>query len=268
MYFLLEEKYEEHLFGFSGLKGKDKDLSQIFQYCSFVERSLAVITQITKITSRDCQRDYLNCQSYRNLKFSSPPYISRWEDSEGISRNLSIDINWKKQCVGRDLPTMDYDELNQFSDDDIDYNCGEITTSEESVKHFILVIWPKQNSFKFYCRYGLDSLLGRMECNKSVIRLRQKTKNELNKTISYCCSDPRMWSWQTRLAEGELTERLLRLCIDLRAREEGLALLKNLSADFRIPQRSCILEEMLFIGIQTEKVAKAIAEFECLVTGI
>jgi hypothetical protein len=107
-----------------------------------------------------------------------------------------------------------------------------------------------------------------MELNKSVIRLRQKTKNDLNKTISYCCSDPRkMLNCQKRLAEGELTERLLRLCIDLQAREEGLALLKNLSADFRIPQRSCILEEMC-IGIQTEKVAKAIAEFECLVTGI
>ena len=166
---------------------------------------------------------------------------------------------------------MDYDELNQFLDDDIDYNCGnnEITTSEEYIHHFILVIWPKHQSFRFYCRYGLDSLLTTMELNKSVIRLRQKTKNELNKTISYCCSDPRMWKCQTRLAEGELTERLLRLCIDLRAREEGLALLKNLSADFRIPQRSCILEVFdLFIGIETEQVAKAIAEFECLVTGI
>ena len=58
---------------------------------------------------------------------------------------------------------------------------------------------------------------------------------------------------------SEVILRLLHLCTALRAREEGIALLKLLGSD-PIMYRP-------FDGIQNECIAKAIAEFECQITG-
>jgi len=121
-----------------------------------------------------------------------------------------------------------------------------------------------------YCRYGFHSLLQELEFKSSTRWLKesvQKATEDLRKVISLCSSKPwHTWN-QTGFGKGELTERLLRLCIDLRASEEGLALMKLLSEDFPLPQEGTSNMQEIFEGIQTEKVAKAIVEFECRVTG-
>lgn len=275
LYFVLQEEYDENDFGFHRLRGKDQDLAQIFQYCVFLETHLAVISQTVLTTNRDLRgerhsHNWCNCTPYERVKSSTK--ISRWEDSEGMSRKLSIGINWKKQCVGprRNLPESDFEvtdeeEVSGYIEE-VCHVC-ETTTSEECIKHFILVIWPKHQTFRLYCRYGLHSLLESIEVKSSSRWLKENTQKaieDLRKLISFCCSDPQnMWN-QTQSRKGELTERLLRLCVDLRAREEGLALLKILGAQFRMPQeRTSNLQE----GIETKQVAEMIAEFECRVTG-
>jgi hypothetical protein len=106
-----------------------------------------------------------------------------------------------------------------------------------------------------------------MEVNKSIIRLIEKTKLDLKKTISVCSSDPRKMLSQKGFKDGELTLRLLRLCVELRACEEGLSLLKIISSDFRLPQERVSNTQEIFEGIKTEQVAEAIVELECRVTG-
>lgn len=76
------------------------------------------------------------------------------------------------------------------------------------------------------------------------------------------------------LENGKLTLRLLRLCITLRTREGGLAILKAIGTDFdSVKSKEASGEAsphnspQLFEGIQNEQVAEAIAEFSSQVTG-
>ena len=140
--------------------------------------------------------------------------------------------------------------------------------------HFVLVIWPKHQSFRMYCRYGIHSLLDGMENALSSSSSIQAEKNrheitgDLKKMISFCCAEPqRAWSEENLQdkGKGDLTLRLLRLCIALRAREEGLALLNILGSNFGSNGVDCTAES--FEGIQNEYVARAIADFECEVVG-
>ena len=271
LYFVLEGKYLENDFSFRRLRGKDQKLAQLLQACGFLDTHLAVVTQTVSTSVNNCD-SYCDCGSCdgsdgcESKTVKSSTEISRWVDSKDVSKKLIIDIDWKKQCVGphRQLPTSDSTATNSENE-------WDTSTNEEYIHHFILVIWPKHHSFQMYCRYGLDSLLDNIEITISSSRLlkknRQKATEDLRRIISFCCINPRkVWS-QKGSEGGELTLRLLRLCVDLRACEEGLSLLKIISSDFRLPQERVSNTQEIFEGIKTEQVAEAIVELECRVTG-
>ncbi|EFX61129.1 hypothetical protein DAPPUDRAFT_274571 [Daphnia pulex] len=91
---------------------------------------------------------------------------------------------------------------------------------------------------------------------------------DFKKITSVCCEEPeKIWGDWVEKAEqkGELTSRLLRLCIALRAREEGLEILKILGRDFK--RESKFHKYKPFEGIKSEKVSKAISDFISQVTG-
>ncbi|XP_046448003.1 uncharacterized protein LOC124196808 isoform X1 [Daphnia pulex] len=98
---------------------------------------------------------------------------------------------------------------------------------------------------------------------------REQLSRDLHQIIAFWCAKPqRVWIEDPDLENGELTLRLLRLCITLRTREGGLALLNAIGSDFKSPTSA---EDgsnslQLFEGIQNERVAQAIAEFSCQVT--
>jgi hypothetical protein len=93
----------------------------------------------------------------------------------------------------------------------------------------------------------------------------QQLAQDLNKTVEYCCTYPqRIWT-QSTLRNGELTLRLLRLCIALRARKEDLEILKILGSEFEIKKKKKTLKT--FEGIQNEQVAQAVVEFVCQSNG-
>jgi hypothetical protein len=274
LYFVLEEKYVENDFSFRRLRGKDRKLAQLLQACGFLDTHLAVVTQTVSRSVTNCDSRHWR-YSCDHEKVKSSTEITRWVDSKDVSKKLSIDLNWKNQCVGplRKLPTSD----RTATDSENECDCGEchdewdMSTNEEYIHHFILVIWPKHHSFQMYCRYGLNSLLDNIEIKISSSRWlkknRQKATEDLRAIISFCCINPRK-VWNQKGSEGgELTLRLLRLCVDLRACEEGLSLLKIISSDFCLPQERVSNTQEIFEGIKTEQVAEAIAELECRVTG-
>jgi hypothetical protein len=274
LYFVLEGKYVEDDFTFRRLQRKDRELAQLLQCCGFLDTHLAVVTQ-TVSTTRTEYDPYDSCgcsDDSDHEKRKSTTKISRWIDSKDVSKKMSLDLNWKNQCVGplRNLPTSD----SEITDSEDEFGgCGywNTTTTEEHSYYFVLVIWPKHQSVQMYCRYGFHALLENMEVKSSstswLKKNQQNATESLRTIISFCSADPwKVWT-QTRLAKGELTRRLLRLCIVLRAREEGLSLLKIIASDYPLPQERVSSMPGTFEGIQTEQVAKAIAELECLVIG-
>ncbi|EFX74642.1 hypothetical protein DAPPUDRAFT_307200 [Daphnia pulex] len=272
LYFVLEGKYVEDDFTFRRLQGKDRELAQLLQCCDFLDTHLALVTQTVSISRADSDDSYGCSDDSDHENRKSTTKISRWIDSKDVSKKLSMDLNWKNQCVGplRNLPTSD-SEITDSEDEFGGCDYWNTTTTEEHSYYFILVIWPKHQSVQMYCRYGLHALLENMEVKSSstswLKKNKQKATEKLRTIISFCSADPwKVWN-QTRLAKGELTRRLLRLCIVLRAREEGLSLLKIIASDFPLPQERVSSMQGTFEGIQTEQVAKAIAELECLVIG-
>ena len=139
----------------------------------------------------------------------------------------------------------------------------KIELGKRNLYHGVLVIWPKHHSIPFYCRFGLPSLLIRMghmlnSSSKWKNEARQSVKSDLQQLLSFCRAEP-LRAWTTSgLGKGELTLRLLRFCITLRAREEGLDLLKLLGSNF---------DSENFEGIQNDQVARAIADFVSQVSG-
>lgn len=88
----------------------------------------------------------------------------------------------------------------------------------------------------------------------------------LGRTISYCCSKPRrVWSARSSTVPGQVTHRLLQVCIDLEATEQGLILLSLLAEDF--PSSPVTVSDDIsyetnskYEGIQTSQVAIALAK--------
>ncbi|XP_046443523.1 uncharacterized protein LOC124193644 [Daphnia pulex] len=272
LFFVLEEKYVEDDFTFRRLQGKDRELAQLLQCCDFLDTHIAVVTRTVSTTRVDMDDSFGWNDEYEDTEIKYSTKISRLIDSKDVSKKLSIDLNWKNQCVGplRNLPTSD-SQITDSEDERGGCDDRNTTTTEEHSYYFILVIWPKHLSVQIYFRYGLHVLLDNMEVKCSSNRLltinKQKATENLRTIISFYCAEPwKVWT-QTRLAKGELTRRLLRLCIVLRAPEEGLSLLKIIASDYPLPQERVSSMQETFEGIQTEQVAKAIAELECLVIG-
>ena len=87
--------------------------------------------------------------------------------------------------------------------------------------------------------------------------VRQDVTRDLQKVVSFCCEKPNVvWNkWGDDEKKNDVTCRLLRLCVALRAREEGLSILKLLGS------------KVVLSGTKIEEVARVIADFECQVTG-
>ena len=304
LYFVLKENYHVKDFKFDCLRGSDLELANTLQSCRFLDVHLAVV--------KDQGENHDNFGRRRYEQHTVE--ISRWIDSNNVSLNLSMGISWRDQLVGSlgKLLSFDYaiaeikEKLGQSDEEgDWDYEGGsdEENSDEENSDeeysdeeysdensdtnddrslyrtqyNFILVIWPKIQSFQMYCRYDLHSLLNSLEKTLSSASTKESEEAErdmqivnkdFKKIIALCCSEPeKIWGeWVEKdNQKGDLTSRLLRFCIALRAREEGLAIVKVLGVDFEAESKFCKFKP--FEGIKSVKVAKAIAEFECQITG-
>lgn len=266
LFFVLEEQYGEKDVPFHRLRGNDFILAQLLLHCSFIDVHMATVTHkrfqsINKIKTEDLMQNVAG----KDIK------LSCWKDSENVSRDYDIKLNPDHQCVGpiRNLETFDTPDRVQVIS--VDVGKCDIEFEEQYFFRRVLVIWPKHESFRISCSFGLNSVVDRMEysLNLSIPKVKNDVRNivtqDLKTLISYGCVEPRLLWSRSGMEKGEFTSRLLRLCIRLEAREEGLALLKLLGLDFAEDSQGVGNATENFEGIQTEQVAMAIAEFQHLV---
>lgn len=244
--FVLQESYEEKIISFELLLGQDRVVADLLLNCDFLDVHLATATQ----SIIEVQQEKVDIIE-----------ISRVVDSDDVTRNLSIKLQWDKNFVGL-IPS---DPKKKVPEEKFE---ERIAVGKKNLHHGVLLIWPKHHSVQMYCRYGLHSLLVRMgKSLKSIAKSNEeaqtKALGDLRQLISYCCAEPREVWTKSGMKRGELTQRLFHFCISLRAREEGLDLLKSLGSNF--DEDSQDREE--YEGIQTEDVALAIAKFERQVCG-
>ena len=284
LYFVLKEKYDVNNISIRRLQGEDQNLAHLLESCRFLDVHLAMVT--LKNVNEE-----INGWSRCSQEMVSAK-VTQIVDSNDASINLRLPLNWYKQRVGplRKLLTSrgetpdrekrtynaiqaqekdDGSDIEEEEDDDYE-DCGSeeendlsgIVIRNQYFYHFILVIWPKHLTYQMYSRYGLHSLIDRMENSlnstpiERKVEARQESIQELQKIISFCHAHPKTdlsYTNEKGRKPGELTYRLLRFCIALRAREEGLLLLKMMSQGFE--------------GIKSEEVAQAIVEFLCQVSG-
>jgi hypothetical protein len=243
-FFVLQETYEENILSFLLLQGQDRVFANVLLNCEFLDVHLAIATQ----SSFQVHQGKVEVIE-----------ISRVIDADDITRNLSIKLQWNKNFVGL-IPSYPKKKLEEDNSED------SIEVGKKNLHRGVLLIWPKYHSVPIYCRYGLHSLLVRIGTSlKStcIEEVRTKVLPDLRQLILYCCAEPReVWN-KSGMKKGEVTQRLFEFCNSLRAREEGLHLLKNLALNF--DKDSQDTEE--FEGIQTEDVALTIAKFEHQVCG-
>ena len=107
-----------------------------------------------------------------------------------------------------------------------------------------------------YSKYGFDTLLDLIESS------RDDGLDNLCKLLDVVNSNPAQVWRDAETGGAERAGRLLRFCLKLDAKEQGLRLLGLLNAEF-----STNNGQKTFEGIRDDRVALAVAEFECRVAG-
>jgi hypothetical protein len=264
LYIALQEKYDENYLSFKSLRGEDREKAIIFEDLRFLERHLAIVLRKkTKITTFN---NLIDSSSEVSSHETYSSKILRWIDADNLQQKLNIELDWNRQCLGPPPFRNELDAQTDMPREDDSNN--KIET--QFLHHVVLVVWPKHLSTQIYCCYGLSSLLEQLEDDsrlaavKSQRKDRQRCIQVIKRVISFCYADPEMAWTLPGMEKGELTLRLLRLCITLQSCTEGLILLKILGSDFREESSDGKVSEN-FEGIQNEQVAQAIAEFESLI---
>ena len=301
LYFVLKEKYDANDLTFNRLRGEDRNLAHLLQSCQFLDVHLALVTLeslneehngwsrpsremlstkiLRWIDSKNVIRDLKDLKL--NWKKQRVGPIRKLLSQRGIrpDREKRILIkeqeDWEKEGAADE--EMDEDSNIDRIPSDFDMftlllsgGSGEVEEDQDFVErtqyfdHFVLVIWPKQQSFQMYCRYGVHSLLDDMEnaLNSATAeekdRVYQDVTRDLQKVVSCCLEDPNVaWKkWGHDEKRNDITCRLLRLCVALQAREEGLSILDWLG-----------LTDQIFSKTKDEEIARAIANLVCQITG-
>ncbi len=266
LFFLLEGKYSIADLGFADLTGQDQFLARLFKCSQFLDIHLAVITQhVTGVL------DYCDLEGGDGMNRTFK--IEHWINSTNTLIKLKgIECDVRTQLMGNMQKLKNYIVLEE----------GEKEKSLPgqprafSCHHPVLVIWPKPQTIRIYCQYGFNAVLDLMEAAVDISsNYRQKLIAELGIVLSFCRAEPlKVWRDPSTKA-GQRTFRLFRLCLFLRARDEGLELLELLGTDFSLNSDDKSRESMtnslsnfsIFEGIRSEQVARIIADFEHLISG-
>ncbi|KAI9552380.1 hypothetical protein GHT06_022746 [Daphnia sinensis] len=245
--FLLENDYTLTDLTFFGLKGQDVWLARLLLGGNFLEVHLAILNQ-----SR------LQVPFGENPTFAAK--MEHWVNSSNMLvpfKNVQINAN---QIVS-DFKTKSHHRTDQEEIEEKNKNFPKLIYQEP-----VLVIWPKYQSFRIKCLYAFDVLLDELE-HELQTTSHQKTMENLRRIITACRDEPLAVFFDSAGVPGERTCRLLRLCIFLRARQEGLDLLELMGMDFANEDACEEGKDVCFEGIRSNEVALLVAELECQVTG-
>ncbi|EFX70488.1 hypothetical protein DAPPUDRAFT_256953 [Daphnia pulex] len=264
LFFPLQEKYDNGL-SFAQLRGRDRLMSHVFRSISYLDVHLAVVSQLADDNLHHCI-DWEQTTDWSERVFQINEWI-RSDESLPLSKQLQLDA--RTQLVGNiDHITCVASEPN-------------VEVNKKMYFHSVLIIQPRIQSIRHACRYQLDAVLDYME--QKLPRILEVPNDSFSRdglvftlkhVISFSVKEP-LLVWMDPCPSpttNQRTSRLLELCVELKAKQEGLDLLESMGT--AVPLHSTNTEPLpsgipnLFIeGIRDERVAKAIVDFESRVSG-
>ncbi len=264
IFFPLHEKYDIADLTSEILLGRDRLIAHLFQSVSFLDVHLALVSQLV-----DAEKSYEidSDMAERTIQ------ISKWIDSSNslpMTKLLLLDA--QTQLVGN------------FS------RVQDVASGPDEQKviyyHSALVIQPRHQSVPHACRYRFNAVLDYMELIHSRIkesvttgsRLYRNQQQQLELTLKYViafCRQEPVLAWMDPSSETNgRSLRIMKLCIELQAKQEGLDLLELLGIEFEhnYPKDSedksnDVLLARTSEGIRNTKMAEAIAIFVSQVNG-
>lgn len=268
LFFLLDGKYSISDLGFADLTGQDQLLARLLNCSQFLEIHLAIITQQVSGVLDYCDLEEEDSTS----RFK----IEHWINSTNTLIKLKgIEFDLRTQVVGNLQKFRNYNIHQDDEKENVTKLLGN--AGSFSCHHPVLVIWPKPQTIRIYCQYGFNAVLDRMEAAVDISsNHRQELIGDLGIVLSFCRAEP-VKVWRDLTTEpGKRTYRLLRICIFLRARDEGLELLELLGTDFPLDQEENQIQDQtkkrkavncFYEGIRSEQVTRTIADFQNLIGG-
>ena len=248
------------------LLGPDRFIAHLFQSINYLDVHLALVSQVV---GPDKNYDDISSDSMeRNIQ------ISKWIDSScslPMSKLLRLNAS---QLIGN------FSRIQNVA-------AGQ---DEQHVifYHSSLIIQPRHQSVFHACRYQFNAVLDYLELHQSRIKEatdprpygceQQQLALTLKYVIAFCRQEPLIaWMDPGSSETNDRSARLLKLCVELEAKQEGIELLTLLGAKFdRDPKKdsentSHILKSGLPVrisqGIRDKNVAEAIANFASQVSG-
>ena len=258
--FPLREKYDIADLSSAILLGPDRFIAHLFQSINYLDVHLALVSQLVGF---DKSYDDIDTDSVeRNIQ------ISKWIDcscSLPMSKLLRLNAS---QLIGN------FSRIQNVA-------AGQ---DEQSVifYHSSLIIQPRYQSVFHACRFQFNAVLDYLELHQSRIKEANITDPRPNGceqeqlaltfkyVIAFCRQEP-LIAWMDPGSEtNNRSLRLLKLCIELEAKQEGIEMLALLGAEFdrekkdseNIPHILKIgLPDRISLGIYDTNVAEAIANF-------
>lgn len=249
--FVLRHEYDMVEINFSKLKGDDLQLARLLMCATFLDVHLAqMTTNVPEGIKEDAGReDDTYCFE-----------LNYWINA----RNIAVPFKGIK--LNRDTQFVNIFQSNCKSNIQ-----GARQKSDGNVQHYannsrqaFLVVWPKKDSFLRYCTFAFDAVLDKVEANLQTRSLQKKIET-LCKIITYCRANPYKVFGDPTVTPGIRSSRILRLCVLLNARQEGLDFLKLLATNFCHFDRG--KKVIFYEGIRSHEVAQLIAQFECQISG-
>lgn len=275
---LLDHRYAPSEFNFHGLKGRDRLLFQLLRSIDCVHLRLANMllyddgTNLGHTIATDDEEDETDMESDSLSCSTRNGSSSRYQFDDSIENVL---INEVKICNLTDLdgtvskcpgitivPDFDVIHFNRplfttleknhldskKNDDDPEPNTPTLHRQN------VLVVWSRSETLYMILTCDFDAQLTQLEAKPNI--------EVLSRVIQFCCEhSDRVWSECDERAER--TRRLIQLCIDLKAKEDGLNLLGGMATEF-----SSTIESDIFVdceGIRSKEIAIGIAKLIILI---
>ncbi len=264
LFFPLQEKYDNGL-SFAQLRGRDRLMSHIFRSISYLDVHLAVVSQLADDNLDHCI-DWEQTTNWSERVFQINEWV-RSDESLPLSKQLQLDA--RTQLVGN------IDHITCVASE------PKVEVNKKMYFHSVLIIQPRIQSIRHACRYQLDAVLDYME--QKLPRIPEVPNDSFSRdglvftlkhVISFSAKEP-LLVWMDPCPSpitNQRTSRLLELCVELKAKQEGLDLLESMgtAVPLHSTKTECLpsgIPNLFLEGIRDERVAKAIADFESRVSG-
>lgn len=259
-------KFMNNLVSYSRLPAEDRFALGVLSLVNFVDVNLVIIKTDSDATDKSVA-DSLNAQVQQ--------WFASVNELPAPGELCKLDV--KTQMIGSFQVTLEREPNESVECYDYCYAA--------------LIIQPRDESIRLSCRRSFDAVLDHLEKRIPVAleeeclvqaRWREQLLFDLRAVLEFCRNDPlKVWCKPAVIdCDLSITKRLWHLCLRLRAREEGLALLKLLSSEIPVKPNEDEFE-LGAVGlrfnngqvysfcelIRDHDIVRLIAEFVCNVAG-